>query len=273
MEVPDLQAPPIFHYPQFAETNIPTGSGAVRAYRGFIRPFSDDQTARRVLRAIIAGQPLSVASGRLDSEAKHLPPLAWVEALLIDMPIPCTVVVLEFAGNEHPRAYLIDPPMVDRLSMSTHVRKDKTLIIEGQKLPALCIYSGNLFKYDDSAERLPQFLNQLSTYLAKHLIFLRTRCLSRIGKDGTIRPVSNRTRGESIKASTLRISKKYIWYGRWFGPSAPMQARLHLRTVDPNGECWCNSGEVYKNCHRQRELAENEPRFSIATMVRGVSSS
>jgi hypothetical protein len=238
--VPVTPAPLIATYPQFCETAIPAGCEATRAYRGYIRPFSDDATARRVLRALTANKALSVASGRLDSEAIGLPhhPL---EDYLLNMAEPCTVVVLEFDGKEHPRAYLVDPPLIRRLSTNAHLRWDKSLLIEGRRTPALCIYSGNLFKYDPSYERLSQFLNQLSTYLAKHLIFLRTRTLHTLQKDGTLRPRKRRKPWEPVKLGTLPATPL-------LGPQYSIRQLPHVRpgahglvVPSPSGTCAARS--------------------------------
>jgi len=245
---PAQPAPPIPTYPQFFGTTIPEGSEAVRAYRGYIRPFSDDATARRVLRAITAEQSLDVAAGRLDSEAQGLP-LHPLEAYLDDMTEPCTVVVLEFSGRRHPRAFLVEPLPIRGISGSQHIWWDKTELIDGTKTPELCIYSGNLFKYDPSVEHLPQFLNQLSTYLAKHLIFLRTRMLHTRQKDGTLRRASYRKPWQQINLGLLKLSKKLVWFGAWIGAAAPHHPAKHLQTIDPDEECWCNSGETYRTCH------------------------
>jgi hypothetical protein len=252
--VPAVPAPPIASYPQFYESAIPEGSGASHAYRGFIRPFSDDANAKRVLRSIDAHQPLSVSSGRLDSDADHLP-LHPLGDYLVNMAIPLTVVVLEFAGKRHPSAYLVDPLPVRRLSANAHIWWNKALIIDGEAVPELCIYSGNLFTYDSGFERLPQFLNQLSTYLAKHLIFLRTRMLHRLQKNGTARLVRKRRPEEPITLNSIKLFDNLLWFGKWVGKIAPNGSLMHLRTVDPNGECWCNSGEIYKNCHQSQDFA------------------
>jgi hypothetical protein len=249
---PVAPAPPIPAYPQFVETVLPDGCAAVRAYRGTIRPFSDDATARRVLRAITANEPLCVSAGRLDSSAANLPIHRW-EDYLVDMPVPCTVVVLEFLGSKHHSAYLIDPIQVPRFSANRHTWGKSKVVIDDQAIPELCVYSGNLFKYDPACDRLPQFLNQLSTYLAKHLIFLRTRMLYRLHKDGTLHMVKRRKPWEPVRRGVPTLGEQLRWLGFWPGQAAPQGAAEHLRTVDPDGECWCNSGLLYRDCHMKQE--------------------
>jgi hypothetical protein len=238
---------PIPNYPQFYLTAIPEGSGAVRAYRGYIRPFSDDATACSVLRAFEANSAVTIASGRISADANGLSRNLF-EDFLVDMAEPCTVVVLEFAGKEHPRCYLIDPPMVPRFSENLHVRKDRSLCVAGQLRPALCVYSGSLFKYSNDGNRLEQFLDQLATYLGKHLIWLRSRSLYRRSTKGPRVLVRLRLPGEKLAITEVKLCKKYFLHGYWAGQAAPMSPDQHLATIDPNDECWCWSGEPYGKC-------------------------
>ncbi|CAN5608933.1 hypothetical protein BH10ACI4_BH10ACI4_26030 [soil metagenome] len=251
---PETPAPPIPGYPQFVECQVPEGSDAIHAYRGYIRSFSDDLTASRVLRAIVAEQPLIVSEGRLDSEAVGLPrdPL---EDYLEEMATPCTVVVLEFSGRRHPRAFLINPLPVRRVSGSQHIWWDKTVVIDGKVTPELCVYAANLFQYDPALERLPQFLNQLSTYLAKHLIFLRTRMLCTLQKNGSVRRMTLRKPWQSINLHLLNVVQKSLWFGVWIGNAAPHLPAQHLQTIKPKDECWCNSGDEYGHCHMTKDQA------------------
>lgn len=241
-------------YPQFNSIAIPEGSGAVRAYRGYIRPFSDDATACLVLRAFHASTAVMIAGGRISADTDDLSPHP-IEDFLIDMAEPCTVVVLEFGDNEHPCCYLIDPPMIPRLSENLHVRKDRSLYIEGRLRPALCVYSGSLFKYSSDGNRLRQFLDQLATYLGKHLIWLRSRSLYRRPTTGS--PVLARLRlpGQKLATAEVRFCKKYFLHGYWAGPAAPMSPRQHLATIKPDDECWCWSGKPYGDCCRSKDQA------------------
>lgn len=245
---------PIPSYPQFHLTTIPEDSEATRAYRGYIRPFSDDETARSVLRAIEANVSLTIASGRISADVDNLSPHPY-EEFLIDMAVPCTIVVLEFEGREHPRSYLIDPPMTPRLSENPHLRKDKSLRIEGRLLPALCVYSGSFFQYSEDAAKNAQFLDQTATYLAKHLIWMRSRMLFRRRETGTPLLARRRRPGEKITTMELKVSKKSFWHGYWPGQAAPMGPNQHLACINPEAECWCWSGERYKDCCLPKERA------------------
>jgi hypothetical protein len=250
-------APEISDYPQFVSCDIPIESGATRAYRGFIRPFSDDQTAREVLRAIEADIPLQISGGRLSVEtvpARKHP----FEAYLTAMMVPFTIMVLEFEGTEHPRAFLLSPRMVLRLSMCPHIRTDKPASIDGRPEPALCVYSGSVFHYRAERDRLEQFLDQTATYLAKYLIWLRTRMLFRPTGNWTRQFVYKRKPDEPVTEFDLMHSREVYWDGYWPGLSAPSGPAQHLATIKRNDECWCWSGKMYEECCRPKDIARNK---------------
>jgi hypothetical protein len=252
LSAPPGAAPDLSDYTQFVACGVPEGSGASCAYIGFIRPFSDDATARRVLRAIEEGIPLQVSGGRLDvelSEAKCHPHGPY----LIDMAEPFTILLLEFPGSEHPRTYLLHPPMVPRFSQCYHLRGDKSIQIDGKSLAALCVYSGAIQRFDSNRSRLEQQLDQTATYLAKYLIWLRTRQLYRRTNEG---PELVRRRAPHGKVTQTEVSRArdFFWDGYWPGPCAPSGSAAHLATIRPDEECWCWSGKLYCECCRPRDF-------------------
>jgi len=248
---PHSAAPELSDYLQFKPCQVPEGSGASKAHQGFIRPFSDDVTAQRVLRALEQDRALHVAGGRLDADYPDLPkhPL---EEFLVDMAVPFTVVALEFSDSQRPRTYLLDPPMVPRLSECHHLRRDKSILIDGIQLPALCVYSGNLFKFEDGKSHIEQVLDQTATYLAKYLVWLRTRELFRRVPDGVVLVRPRKACNKITMVEVLR-SDEFFWSGHWPGRSAPSGPVAHLATVKPEGECWCWSGKRYTECCMPRE--------------------
>lgn len=250
---PSLAVPELSDYTQFSRVPPPSSSGATTAFRGHVRPFSNDQDARMVLRAIEAGQPLEVCGGRLYVDATGLRRNP-AEDFLIDMAAPCTLLILEFPGTEHHRAYLLDPPMIPRLSVNPHIRSDRAIKIDGRLHPALCIYSGTLFRYATARPRLEQFLDQAAIYTAKHLIWLRTRLLLRRAPYGPPEIVYRRSPGHHVNNVPLLLSKDVYWEGYWPGPWAPSGPAEHLRTIAPSGECWCWSGKPYGKCCRDTDL-------------------
>ena len=244
----------ISDYPQFVSCEIPPESGAARAYKGFIRPFSDDATARRVLQALEEDLPVQVYGGRVDACPRNQSGHKF-DDLLINMAFPCSVLILEFPGREHPRAILLDPPISPRVSQNPHLRPDKSIEIDRVSYPALCVYSGSLQRFETGRSRLGQFLDQVATYLAKHLIWLRTRRLYRQTVSGPelIRP---KLPSEPLLAVQGNHSTDLFCLGHWPGKSAPSGPMAHLATIRPDDECWCWSGDKYRECCRTRELAE-----------------
>jgi hypothetical protein len=247
-------APGLSDYQQFTAYTIPDGCGAIAAYKGFIRPFSDDATARRVLQAVEEGRSLQVSGGRVDADLPEQR-VHDLDPLLVKVAVPFTVLLLEFPAPERPRAYLLDPPMVHRVSMCSHLRHDKSIEISGRKIPALCVYSGALEKFDPCRSILEQQLDQTATYLAKYLIWLRTRQLFRHSDAGR-QLVRQRRAQRKIDASKVLESPGLFFDGFWPGPSAPSGPFAHLGTIKPDDECWCWSGKLYGECCRARELAE-----------------
>ena len=259
LSAPPPAAPEPGDYAQFAPCALPPQSGAVQAWRGFIRPFSCDEEARAVLRALDENRPLEVSAGRLSvmdtGQRKH--PL---EDYLVAMALPCTIVVLEFEAPEHPRAFLLDPPIVPGLSSCMHLRIDKSIVIDGRLFPALCVYSGNLFQFEKGRSRLEQFLDQTTTYVAKYLIWLRTRMLFRDLGDGQREFVFRRKPQEPVTEIDLLLARNVRWDGYWPGPAAPTGPSAHLATIKRRDECWCWSGKRYQDCCRSMD--QSRLRFS-----------
>jgi len=262
-------APELGDYLYFHECAVPAGSGATKAYKGYIRPFSDDDNARQVLRALEAGLPLGVFGGRLTVDASHLQKHEF-EDYLVGMAVPCTILLLDFAGDEHPEAFLLDPPMIPRLSECTHLRTDKRVKQDGRDLAALCIFSGHAMEYDQGRSRLEQFLDQAATYLAKYLIWLRTRMLQRV-VGGRMELVNRRSPHGEVAMAALARSPDLIWSGYWPGKSAPSGPHRHLATIRPEQKCWCWSGKKYGDCCRTKEytkVAELRLQFEREQFVR-----
>jgi hypothetical protein len=255
--VPRPAAPEMPDYPQFESVHSPEESGAIRAYKGFIRPFSDDQTARYILRAIDANIPLQISGGRLSVESSQMRKHPF-EDFLVEMAVPLVIMVIEFGGTEHPRAFLISPRMVPRFSLSPHLRTDKSVRIDGRLQPALCVYSGGLFQYKTDSDPLEQFLDQTSTYLAKYLIWLRTRQLFFESPGGMRHFVYKRKPHEAFTEIDIVQSRDLHWDGYWPGPIAPSWPSQHLATIKRQDECWCWSGKSYGDCCRPLDIARDK---------------
>jgi len=248
-------APAIPDYPQFGRAPVPADSGAVAAWTGVVQPFLGDAVARQFLRCLEAGKSFDVVEGTIEAHAPgHT--AHWADPWLIDMQTRFTLLVLEFEGREHPRAYALRPEISLYCNPNPHLRCDKTIRIGRQELPALCIYSAAAFTYRPEWPKIVQFLDQASTYLGRHLIWLRTRVEdgnpARVPAPGElILDVHPRIQTDPVACLANRRPRR--WVGYWPGPVAPTGFSEHLRTIRPSQECWCCSGEKYRDCHRPIE--------------------
>lgn len=245
------QATPVaLAYPQFKTAAIPPSTNAIAAWEGYIQPFADDESALQILRSVEASQPMSVDAGTLISNQPLIAPHP-ADAYLIGMTIQFQVLALEFGYPEHPRAYLISPRVQEVLpSPHPHIRSDRSIVIDGRQYPALCVYSGAEFSFNPDEDRLVQFLDQTATYLARHLIWLKTRMLVSRDKSFKDQIVYRRKPSEPILSLADDAKRNLVWSGYWPGKSAASGAARHLETISPNQECWCWSGKLYRNCHQ-----------------------
>jgi len=177
------------------------------------------------------------------------------------MDLVFTVLVLEFSGTEHPRAYGIQPEISPLTCPAhPHLRNDRPIVLSGRRIPALCVYSGAVFRYGGTVPRIVEFLDQLTTFLARHIIWYRTRRLFEVTPSGEVRLHYAPRPGELIMDSEprfhshplfrIRAEPVRFWKGYWPGTQAPQGSREHLRTIAPADECWCWSGRPYGECHR-----------------------
>jgi hypothetical protein len=252
--------PELGEYTQFQQCEVPDRSEASRAFVGFLRPFSDDATAKRVLRALEHDRALDVFGGRLDASYHDLPKSKF-EEFLIETAAPFKVLALEFSDSRRPRTYLLDPPMIARLSECTHLRKDRSVTFRGANIPALCVYSGSIFKFEDGSSKIQQMLDQTATYLAKYVVWLSTRNLFRKTDTGATL-VRQRAPNDPVTSVEVARNPDCFWRGYWPGRSAPSGSLAHLETIKPTDECWCWSGEAYGNCcmPTDTEIAERPAR-------------
>ena len=107
-----------------------------------------------------------------------------------------------------------------------------------------------------------QFMDQLTIYLGKHLIWLSTRQLFRgYPPVGTL--IGKREPGEVLMSDLpVLISRgnghvKPVYdYWAGFSPGPVALGRdpaSHLRTIPQDRECWCGTGVRYGLCHRVKE--------------------
>lgn len=261
LPAPLTAAPGIPDYPQFTPTPVPANSNAVRAWSGTLQPFADDDAARNFLHCVESRLPFDVFEGRITAPS-HSPRCHWADRCLIGTNLRFHLVILEFGGTRHPHAYCLQPEIsYDAHPLHPHLRPDRLLAFGHQPLPALCVYSGAEFKYSPEWPRMVQFLDQVSAYLGRHIIWMRTRIVlpERFGE----RPVLP-TPGDVLfdfppgfhrDAAISRAARHAPrCVGYWPGAVASTGAQQHLKSIKPSQECWCWSGKRYSECHRNSEL-------------------
>jgi hypothetical protein len=250
----DLQC----YYPGFSPVEVPSGTSARRAWIGSMQPFANDESARLVLRALDENRAVQIDRGTVHtisySDVSHR-----LENLLTTMQVSFQLLLLEFAPPAHPRIYGLKP----RISWHVfpahpHLRGDQRIEHNGARLPALCVYSAADFRYLKEIPPPVQLLDQTATFLAKHLIWIRTRRLFDIDTGRLIYapPAGDRILDleprlednvPTVSRSVRRATR--VWRGYWPGDTAPAGAPAHFATIRPNSECWCGRGLPYRDCH------------------------
>lgn len=247
-------------YGQFTRVDAPAAATAENAWIGEIQPFRSDDAARSFLHEIEEGRPAWVAAGRI--REAPISGCHWADPLLVGMNLWCKVLVLILPKPAHTRAYLLRPSFPEYYSVvHPHPRYDQQITWEGRRTPGLCVYSPQEFVYRPDRDRISQFLDQLTLYVARHLVWLRTRQLVRgvppLGGDVLRvlmpgeRPVTDAPR--LVRVELGRQVYEY-WRGYWPGPTSRASSpATHLALLSPEGECWCGSGVAYEQCHRKAD--------------------
>jgi hypothetical protein len=171
-------------YPQFDPAEPPPDGSTVSAWRGVLQPFENDAAACSILCDIEQERTLWVSAGSIRSSASN--EQHWAHPLLTGMDVACEVMVCA-QTDAMPRAYLLSPrfqPYYADTVVHPHPRADHAILHEGQLLPGLCVFSSAELTFRDDIDFYTQFLDQLTQYVAKHLILLRTRHLCRWSGNG-----------------------------------------------------------------------------------------
>ena len=238
---------------------------AERAWQGLLQPFTNDENAKLVLRALALDQAVDVAAGRITAPPDAQPNLPHeAEFRMQDCAIAFDILVLDFPAPIHPWVFSITPIISkERFPSHPHLRCDRTLVLPWRTLTGLCVYSAAEFKYDTASPRIPQFLDQVSIYLAKHIIWLKTQRLFNLDTGAVVHDgLLLDTLYESIPSDTFwqkQPQLRTIWLGLWPGREAA-SGKKHL-SLDPNGECWCGKGLTYEECCRRLEIE----RYGVET--------
>jgi hypothetical protein len=237
----------------------------VSAWSGFLKPFESDVAARSILRDMEAERALWISEGTIrpsEDQGMH-----WADPLLVKMDISCEVMLC-IQVDAMPRAYLLSPrfqPFYADTAIHPHPRGDHTILYKGRPLPGLCVFSSAETIFRDGQDFHTQFLDQLTQYVAKHLIWLRTRRLCRMiaGKTYVLyqpkageQIIEQAPRPHWVQLAAGPTQALDFWSGYWPGkPARAITSAEHLRQIKPAQRCWCGLNKTYENCHRPLELA------------------
>ena len=230
-----------------------------RVWQGLITPFEMDEDARLALRMLAADRAISVHGGSLHPGPEaHLMQPHPAESRLIGTDVVFDVLVTEFEAPAHPWAFSLSPAIFQRpQKFHPHLRSDRSLRLPSRELHAFCVYSSAEFAFDSHRPLLPHFLNLVAIFLAKHVIWLKTQRL--FGPNGIMvhDGVDMSTVMSTVPSDAIwRIVPltPTRWIGFWPGSSA-VNGVDHL-SLNPEGECWCGKGKLYKDCCLPWERAQ-----------------
>jgi hypothetical protein len=257
------------YYTAFYQVEVPIGTSATRAWRGRLQPYRSDDDARNLVNIFERSGSVSCDQGFLSCGAENAARTAghWANPFLVSMAQQFEVLILERQERMHPVAFSLRPEISwYRFPGHPHLRVDIPLRYAGRTLHGLCVYSAADFGYARNVPRIVQYVDQVAGYLARHLVWERTRrledfegsCILYQPKPGELIFDSEPQMQPRESLPFLRHPKRYperIWRGLWLGKSAPAGPQLHLATIRPSQECWCGSGKRYKLCHLDSELA------------------
>jgi len=209
-----------------------------------------------------ADAKFNVSEGTIICDESPLQGFHWADPFLVKMAEQCRVLVLSFAEPKHPRSYLITPEFSRAfLSYHPHPRADLELRVGSRNLTGLCVYSAAEFAFSADVERIVEYIDQMTLFVARHLIWLRTRRLYQIiGRTKkliyTPKPrehiFDNEVGIQNAAIASVKAPEKRIWDGYWPGPVALASGPNHL-SLKGDRECWCGSGQTYASCHRTVE--------------------
>ena len=251
-------------YPQFTQIEPPADGLTVSAWNGTLKPYESDAAARSILCDMEAERILWISEGSIrpsTSKEQH-----WAHPLLVNMDATCEVMLCT-QENAMPRAYLLNPrfqPYYADTMIHPHPRGDQAILYKGKLLPGLCVFSSAEMVFSEAVNFYTQFLDQLTQYVAKHLVWLRTRRLCRRVGTNTTTLYQPRP-GESIFEDTPRrhwiqlptgpVQATDFWSGYWPGKGAKaMTPADHLSQIKPTHRCWCGLNKLYGDCHRNLDL-------------------
>ena len=128
LPAPLITAPGIPEYPDFRQTVVPENCEAIRAWTGAI--FDPSCAMRRHETSSTVWKPAGNSISAAGTVYAHRPTTArhWADPYLVQSNIQFQVLVMEFGGTEHPRAYALAPEIsYDAHPLCPHLRGDRIL--------------------------------------------------------------------------------------------------------------------------------------------------
>ncbi len=162
-------------YPQFNRVLHARFDGVVGAWRGSVSPFDSVSDVAAIYSALKNDEVVNIQAGRLrhlqnrcaDARDKYL-------AYLINMEVEFSLLALEFSGGRHSEVYCVTPEISrQRFPFHPHLRDDRSVFWGGRFIQALCTD----YAPDRACNSLLDSLDYATIFLAKHLVWVRTRRL------------------------------------------------------------------------------------------------
>lgn len=220
------------YYPQFRP--VSPDPGYLLAWQGLIQPFGADVRIAALLEDLASGNLIRVDAGRLihyeECKREHripsyFPPLCRLEQLF-KLDDSFIVRVLLPQPPQHPRAVAVYP----EISWRRHAYHPHLSIMpqppEFGIVNTLCPYRASEGAWSWESHTLVDYLEYITLWLAKHVIWLRTG-----GRNG---------------------------HGLWLGQGASHLPRDLVREIPSGAPCHCGSGRPYRECHRDHDVAAAE---------------
>jgi hypothetical protein len=196
-------------YPQFAAIEPPPTSGAILAWEGVLRPFSDCRELGLVLDDLRMDRSVRVQAGTLSHDAECTAlhrPISFLHELN-PLEAEFRIAVLAYPPKRHPQAFGKLPQITkQRFPFHHHINADGSV----------CAYSATETNLPWHGKTVSTFLDYVAIWAAKHQVWEAT--------------------GADPNAT-------------WLGSVAPHTPSEILRQVGRNEPCPCGSGKKFKKCH------------------------
>lgn len=268
-QFPNGEALPLAEfYLQFLETPVPPHSAAEQAFLGTIQPFDESSDLLRICRDLREDRVVDIQAGHLRHHQNCSGHHAGSpdDVRLVGMHTRFTILALRFSQGRHSQAYALTPEISrQRFPLHPHLRDDLDLFFRGRYRQSLCTY----FAPDGVCQSMVDFLDFVSIFLAKHLMWERTLKLADRATSMTLfqpepgAPVIDSTLprlGPEYSARNAPFlihmhhpeTRRFGWRGAWPGSAAPHDLESNLR-LPADSECHCGSGRTYGRCHQQMD--------------------